>query len=1184
MRLMRIFTAIVLIMTLGAVMASAQDETLYSDTFTGRDGGRPQNWTIEEAADSGFWYIINGEFSTGNGDDLINQDGYSFAYVSVPGSDSWKDYIVECSVWTSQTNGRVLLAARWVDRDNHYEGVLETFSGKRILRIEKVIKGKRSVLARVEHGVDGITIPQMENGSSSADARLFQMSVVGSKITLSLAGVRYLEADDNSLPSGTVGLGQWYHHGYFDNFIVRQATAGALASVSRIPTEYQPISEPATLPSGENIFRILIGQGLDDPGAKSLKNQLIEWGYMPVEIFPNAGNFDVYIGAFYSKDEASRAKTALEEEGLSPRDIVSLSGEQAAEVARSAVAAPAARVNYRVLANEFPDISTAQQMKKTLEESGYFPVDLAEVSGKHKVYIGIFNNSDEAKILADVLQSEGYDFAKVVEEAVTATSPDAVVLAQATPSPITSGSVGVLMDGLTPQQKTQLESIINQQSSGGGTASEIIEMKNKIQQLDDISRRILTDIQSEREKERQKQIAFNDLYLKAQRSRDQGKWDEALESLDQARDINPSDVRIERMIKSIELARKNITFEGEDVIQQQNAQKIKASRELADRMEKENNFDAAARQWEVVMSIAKSGSMDETDAKTALGRLEGLRQDQKKRDSERQKRNQLLIYGVVGLVVVLLVLIIFFGFKSRKHDQELLRQVQELTLKPLLELKEGKGPAAIEDLSGQAQAVSAQAMAPAEAPGSPGKTKTPLAPEPAFPDFPEMSAPPAPDLSKPSAKTAKAPKSSPRGKEPKKELETVKPKPAMPEVDFAMPDISDMIKTETRQPVKEHPPESEFQSVSLTDLEIIDDAVIDTTSNISEESTVKVTADIDDLLGEESVEDDKLDLMSSKEMKPADEEDTVVPEISRFSKQEIPVTPASEEEITHHDMPVVAVPTPSPVASVPVDLPTQTAPVVQDKSRVETEQVEQPKPVMPAPQPVAKSEPEKPAPVVAATAPQASTVTVSPAPSVQAASPGAQPGADVVFEQNFDDEETGVLPNQWRGEYSYATLKVSEDSPAPDSKKCVEFEKTKGAGSAFYSCRFPDTGGTVGIEFDFRCDKKNKYLLGFYIEKDEDYRYSVHTVIQFIDSGRHTTKPSLRIQGKPVSYEWGQWRHIKYVVNLNSGSVDGWVDGELVANGERLASCPSSFNTISIRDNLATVGKLMIDNIKIYKA
>ena len=58
---------------------------------------------------------------------------------------------------------------------------------------------------------------------------------------------------------------------------------------------------------------------------------------------------------------------------------------------------------------------------------------------------------------------------------------------------------------------------------------------------------------------------------------------------------------------------------------------------------------------------------------------------------------------------------------------------------------------------------------------------------------------------------------------------------------------------------------------------------------------------------------------------------------------------------------------------------------------------------------------------------------------------------------------------------------------------------------------------------------------------------------------------------------------MKYIVNLFDGTVDGYVNGELVANGEKLASCPSSLNTISIRDNLATVGKLMIDNIKIYK-
>ena len=45
----------------------------------------------------------------------------------------------------------------------------------------------------------------------------------------------------------------------------------------------------------------------------------------------------------------------------------------------------------------------------------------------------------------------------------------------------------------------------------------------------------------------------------------------------------------------------------------------------------------------------------------------------------------------------------------------------------------------------------------------------------------------------------------------------------------------------------------------------------------------------------------------------------------------------------------------------------------------------------------------------------------------------------------------------------------------------------------------------------------------------------------------------------------------------------GYADGNPIAMGVRLNSCPKVINTLSIRDNLATTGILMIDNIKIYK-
>ncbi|MCX7625580.1 MAG: SPOR domain-containing protein [Candidatus Sumerlaeaceae bacterium] len=193
----------------------------------------------------------------------------------------------------------------------------------------------------------------------------------------------------------------------------------------------------------------------------------------------------------------------------------------------------------------------------------------------------------------------------------------------------------------------------------------------------------------------------------------------------------------------------------------------------------------------------------------------------------------------------------------------------------------------------------------------------------------------------------------------------------------------------------------------------------------------------------------------------------------------------------------------------------------------------------------------------------------------------AQTGKRVIFEQTFDDEEPGTQPRGWQGEYDYATLVVDTTSPAPGSKACLKFEKRTGAGSAHYVCHFAKATGLVVVEFDIRCDEKNKYLLGFYVEKDEDFKQSVHTIIHRLDS---RSQPTLRVQGEPVPYELGTWRHVKYELNLLAGTATAYVDGQEVVRDAKLASNYGYVNTLSIRDNLATTGVLYLDNIKIYEA
>ncbi len=153
------------------------------------------------------------------------------------------------------------------------------------------------------------------------------------------------------------------------------------------------------------------------------------------------------------------------------------------------------------------------------------------------------------------------------------------------------------------------------------------------------------------------------------------------------------------------------------------------------------------------------------------------------------------------------------------------------------------------------------------------------------------------------------------------------------------------------------------------------------------------------------------------------------------------------------------------------------------------------------------------------------------------------------------------------------------DSPQ-GARNFIAYEKSKGAGKVYYSSNFPNTSGIINVEFDLRCNNKNKFLLGFYIEKDEDFQQSVHTKILLSET---QTTPTIHIHGEPAPYLLGSWAHLRYVIDLPKGLVNGYIDGTHIARDLRLPQAPKHLNTLAIRDNINTTGELLIGNIKIEK-
>lgn len=184
-------------------------------------------------------------------------------------------------------------------------------------------------------------------------------------------------------------------------------------------------------------------------------------------------------------------------------------------------------------------------------------------------------------------------------------------------------------------------------------------------------------------------------------------------------------------------------------------------------------------------------------------------------------------------------------------------------------------------------------------------------------------------------------------------------------------------------------------------------------------------------------------------------------------------------------------------------------------------------------------------------------------------------GQTLLFSQDFAKDPIGKQPANWSGDYEYANLLVEEN----DGKRALRFEKQSGTGSAYYCCRFPDAQGRIAAEFEIRCDDKNKYLLGFYIEKDQDFRQSIHAIVH---RANPNAPPVLKLQNESVDYEFGTWRSIRLEIDLTRQILDAFVDGKQVLVGSRLTQCPNIVNTLSFRDNLATTGILLVRNIRLY--
>jgi hypothetical protein len=1108
----------------------AQPGVLFSETFTGPNRSAPSGWETVSTPEGSYWYLRSGSLTSGNGDTITTQDKRTYIIAGAGTGVGWRDCEIVVDAHMIQRNGGLMLLGRWQNEANHYEGVYEVDGRSVICRIDRVLDGRTETLGQVTQ--DQISsLPNIAGGFTSADGRRFRMVFEGNEIIFFVDRHEILRVTDSSIASGTAGLGQFENHVFFDNF--RVSGIGPATVTTTVPSERPQIEV-------ESIFRLAVAWDFSRQQARDYQRWLEDTGYIPVVLDEEPdGRYTVLTGTFFSAAEARRRGDFLLTEGelLSYRVMEIRDTQQIAQEIADVAQAPQA---YAVQAGAAPTRSEAEETRRHLvEDLDYFPVNILEQNNEHLILVGNFSEQSEAERLIPGLTDEDFPLARVVQV-------DRTRLVESTAVADTALGQDILAQ-MAPQDRQRIESILSRQAQlarGTNTVEEIEGLQQLLQELRDEQsalRNSVTAIQQDAQEREDRLRQINAELALAEAAIDQADWDGAEAHIAEVYRIEPDHIEASVLQRRINAAREagRTARLGGDAVEDI----IGRAREF----EAEGNFDAAIAH----LTVGQLDFRTSEDIRVELERLRSVqasrrgadRADREAREQEmRRLRRQaelnqkFILFGGIGLIALVLALFFYRGSSARaqrapkpprekkakrpKPSRRAKREVEEEIFEEAPEGQMMPDPLGLNETPSTAQANLAGLAASAGGIG--------LDPSRARQDVSALSAGVLSTLTAGSA-TVEAPKT---------------------ERDVAPVSLGEPPAFETSAPPR--PPQEPPKSESDTD------------------SSGRVSLDFG-----------------------FDEDTTPAP----VPVAEVPSPPKEEEQVSLpplDDLNLEAGP----------EVPREPAPVASGaKDPFEDLGLDSP-PVSPfddaltgipggdKTQPLAPMSEEPPALDSTDTQPEIevgddvfgepSPATEEPplAPVAPAAVSKEEPG---VFIQKFRAADEGSQPESWRGEYDFATLLVTTENTLPDSEACLRFEKRKGAGSAFFTCRFDEVTGRVGVEFDLCCIDKNQYLLGLYFEHNENFRQSVHTVIH-----RANDSTSLRLQGKSHSYELGQWVHITFRIDLGTGTVDGRVDGQPVAVNVPLLSMteqalPPSINTISIRDTLASEGIFLVDNIRVSK-
>lgn len=919
----------------------------------------------------------------------------------------------------------------------------------------------------------------------------------------------------------------------------------------------------------EPVYRLLV-QEFDDGGeADSLKQILEEAGHFGVEAKPSGGVVQVIVGSYPDRNNAQNLLVLLREQGYVTARVIEMLGGVESGASRAARATTPVTQARPIERRSRPSVSSVSQILSP------------------------------AVMQSDIWKSLSED-----------------------------------------QKRRVMNTVIMQERirSGDELVGKIIDIEKRLGNLETSERKLVEQITDEREDRARKTTNVGRLYRDAQNLGSSGRFEDAIILLKEILRLDSDNQSAMTLVRIFENRLNGEMYEGQDAETDEKYAKLLAEAEGEGRKNTIAGLESAVVIWRSIKMLNAKFEQDATNKINELGnRIGQLRTEEVAFADEEERKAELIRYGLIGAIGVLAVVVALLFVRSYRSHRQLMRTIHEITsgaIRPMRDL-EMAGAGAGQLTGGGTPGLASPTEGTDDIfstgggdspPGDPlagiATEDPPASPGEETEDIPALGGGAAPGDAAPDILSD----SDSQGGAADTESSPFDTGDIFGEVEDtgAVTDEPPLAAVAT-------PPAAEEQTGA--DASAFDDIFGDIGSGGGDQTDASADADASatDPLG--GVADESKSLTAGFEMDdifseakeepappppsppPAEEEVTsisfgdVMPDESSV-EQPPAEAPAAEAPAASSDDPLSFLNGPPAAEAPPVaastaegtdpfsDTPfasvfaedgggteSSTAPAVADDTEIPAIKLD-----IPDDDPFAslklggdtdtstKKSPSSSSAETAESAPPISTSPVSmgaAVPSATATAPG-----DELLVHNFEQDEIGSFPSGWSGQCDYSNLTVEDTEPPPNTKRYIVYRKANGAGKVYFSTKFPNTSGILSVEFDLRCNDKNKFLLGFYIEKDEDFQQSVHTKILRSEA---QTAPTIHIHGEPAPYLLGSWAHIKYVINLKEGKVDGYIDSTHIARELRLPQVPKFLNTLAIRDNVNTTGELLIANIRVTK-